>query len=150
MTTLLESNLYALGDILVPIFICCVLPCMIVLFVTRAQRNEINRKTEVALKAIESGAQVDPYFFAKKEKSAKKKVFNYLILSLISLGLGLAFCVVSIVLFAILKEEHLLEFFLPGGILVFIGLSLLVIYFIASRYFAAEIKAEEEKIGKAE
>ena len=50
-------------DIIVPIGICVVLPVMLVWLVTRVRRNEIDKKTEVMLKAIESGATIDSDLF---------------------------------------------------------------------------------------
>lgn len=48
-------------DILLPIFICVVLPVMIVWLVTRAKQNETNKKAEIMLKAIENGACITSF-----------------------------------------------------------------------------------------
>ena len=56
-------------DIIVPIGICVVLPVMLVWLVTRVRRNEIDKKTEVMLKAIESGATIDSDLFKEAPKS---------------------------------------------------------------------------------
>lgn len=53
----------------VPVFICVVLPVMVVWLITRARLNETNRKAEIMIKAIEAGVPVDMDQF----KSAKKK-----------------------------------------------------------------------------
>ena len=53
----------------IPVFICVVLPVVVVWLVTRAKQNETNRKAEIMLKAIEAGVPVDMEQF----KSAQKK-----------------------------------------------------------------------------
>lgn len=59
-------------EILIPIFICVVLPVAIVGIVMAARQNEVKRKTEVMLKAIEAGMPVDTSLLStKKEKSSK-------------------------------------------------------------------------------
>ena len=59
-------------DLLVPLGICVVLPVMIVWLVMRTRQNETNKKTEIMLKAIESGATIDADFF--KEKQGAKTI----------------------------------------------------------------------------
>lgn len=54
-------------EILVPIGICVVLPVMIVWLVNRTRQNETNRKTEIMLRAIESGATIDAEFFKAQQ-----------------------------------------------------------------------------------
>ena len=61
-------------DILMPLGICVVLPVMIVWLVTRARQNETNKKTEIMLKAIESGATIDANFFNEKQGAKSIKV----------------------------------------------------------------------------
>ena len=43
----------------VPVFVCVVLPIVIVWLVARTRQNEANRKAEIMLKAIEAGVPVD-------------------------------------------------------------------------------------------
>lgn len=50
-----------LAEILLPLGVSVVLPVLIVWLVTRARQNEINKKTEIMLKAIESGVAMDAY-----------------------------------------------------------------------------------------
>ena len=54
-------------EILIPIGICVVLPVMIVWLINRTRQNETNRKTEIMLKAIESGATIDADFFKAQQ-----------------------------------------------------------------------------------
>ncbi len=130
-----------LSEIIVPICICVILPCVIVFLVMQAAKHDIDRRSEVALKAIEKGLPIDPGFLSKGEKntSVKKKIFSNLIVGIILLGLGAGFCLMRFVL-----EDDTM--FIPAGILAFLGAAFVVIYFIGRRHFALEIKAEEEHI----
>ena len=49
--------------LLVAFGISVVMPVMIVWLVSRTRQNETNKKTEIMLKAIESGATIDADFF---------------------------------------------------------------------------------------
>ena len=60
-----------LTEIIVPIFVCVILPVAVVFIVGRTKQNEINRKTEVMIKAIENGAQIDPEMFKNTEPAPK-------------------------------------------------------------------------------
>ena len=40
--------------------ICVILPVMIVWIVSRVRQNEINRKAEIMLKALEAGVEINP------------------------------------------------------------------------------------------
>lgn len=138
-----------LEDTLVPIFVCVVLPALIVFLVMWQRRNEVNRKTEVALKAIETGAQVDPNFFApapkKKEKAGKSlkfRIFNMLRSGIILASLGAAFIVIAVL--SAVKGDVMLGLMTVGIILLALGCGFVASYFIARKQFAAEIKAEEE------
>ena len=55
-------------SIIVPIGICVVLPVMLVWLVTRVRRNEFDKKAEVMIKAIESGATIDSDLFKEAPK----------------------------------------------------------------------------------
>ena len=152
MTTLFVTT-EILEEVVLPICICVILPCLIVFFVQWARRNEMNRKTEVALKAIENGAQLDPNFFAgeKKVKTRKEKFFRNLKRGLVCAGIGLG----SIIYSFLSVDPEDCSYFDPdllgiGAIFLLIGAALIAAYFIGCKHFAAEIKAEEEKIGKTE
>lgn len=136
------------SEVLVPIFLCVVLPCVIVWLTSRTRRHELDRKTELALKAIESGAQIDPNFFSKAApaKTIKEKIFGHLTTGCILSALGLALFAVA--MFG--KDTITSSFYVPlvGGILLLLGIAFIVIYFIGRKQFAAEIAAEEDKIGK--
>jgi len=138
-----------LEDILVPIFVCFALPIGIVFCVMWAKRNETNRKAEVAMKAIEKGVQIDPSFFGevgqgKKSKSVKEKVFGNLKSGLILSGLGIALIAICF----IRSLDYELQ--LCGAVLLCLGLAFVAFFFISKKHFAAEIKAEEDKLSQSE
>lgn len=148
MNTLLSLT-HDLNDLLVPIFVCVVLPCVIVWLNTRQRRREIEAKTEIAMKAIEHGVPLNDDLFSSHgkaftPKSIKEKVFAYLKNGCILTGLGIAFFAVAIICRQILREG-VVGFIIPGSIMLLLGIAFIVTYFIARRRFAAEIAAEERK-----
>ena len=142
------ANTEWMEDFLLPVFVSVVLPCVIVWLTSKTRRHELDRKTELALKAIESGAQIDPNFFSKAApaKTIKEKIFGHLTTGCILSALGLALFAVA--MFG--KDTITSSFYVPlgGGILLLLGIAFIVIYFIGRKQFAAEIAAEEDKIGK--
>lgn len=148
MNTVLMANTGWMEDVLVPILVSVVLPCVIVWLTTRTRRHELDRKTELALKAIESGAQIDPNFFskAKPAKTVKERIFGRLTTGCTLSALGLA--LFGVALFG--KDAITSSFYVPlgGGILLLLGIAFIVTYFIGRKQFAAEIAADEAKIGK--
>lgn len=135
-----------LEDILVPIFICVLLPVAIVWIVGRTRQNETNRKTEVLLKAIESGAQIDPDMFKDKEKtprSVKQQLLDKLTTGCITSFMGAAFLAMYV-----LKVEFFLADLLPiaGFILLAVGLAMFISYFVGKNMLAKEIEAEENTL----
>ena len=145
-------------DILMPLGVCVVLPVMIVWLVMRTRQNETNKKTEVMLKAIESGATVDPEFFKSQQrgqKTIKERLLSRLaggsILSLI----GIAFLVLAIV-FANsyapngwnFGNSPAPTFAIIGGISLAIGLALFAVFFVGKKIMAREMEAEAKAMEK--
>ena len=148
MTTLLVST-EILEEVVLPICICVILPCLIVFFVQWARRNEMNRKSEVALKAIEKGMPVDPDFFAGGKKTRKEKLFKKMKDGMVCMAFG----VVSLLCAVIDNEAIGIDsglLYIGGAFFLMIGAANVAAYFIGRKDFSAEIKAEEEKIGKSE
>ena len=148
MSTVLMASPGWIVEFLLPVFVCVVLPCVIVWITSKTRKHELDRKTELALKAIESGAQIDPNFLskAKPAKTIKEKIFGRLTTGCILAALGLA--LFGVALFG--KDALTSSFYVPlgGGILLLLGIAFIVTYFIGRKQFAAEIAAEEAKIGK--
>lgn len=142
----MASFMAGLTETLVPICIVVVLPVLVVWLVLRSRSHAMDKKTEIAIKAIESGERLDIDFFGKaaKPKSIKEKVFNNLKLACILSGLGLALIIVGIVIQPIINDG-VMGFYIPGSCFLLLGLAFFVIYFIARRQFAVEIRGEEKK-----
>lgn len=67
-------NSFILVQLLVPISICVVLPVMIVWIVAKARAQEINKRTEVILAAIEKNSDLDVDKFFQKMSPEKHTI----------------------------------------------------------------------------
>ena len=136
-----------MDKILVPIFICVVLPVTIVWLITRARQNETNRKTEVMLKAIEAGATIDANFFKnpKETVTIKERLLKRLTGGCIFSLMGVVFTIIGIVNRNMAHDND--AFTIPvlfGGIFFAIGVALLVVFFVGRKMLAKEMEAEEK------
>ena len=141
-------------DILLPIFMCVVMPVAIVWLVMRAKQNETNKMAEIMLKAIEAGIPLDPDFFKTQtrtlQKSLKERQLGWLTAACILIALGLGSILVGTIIILINNWTYdtaptaysLLTF--AGGLVLVIGIALLVVYFIRKRILAKELEAERE------
>ena len=147
-------NLIWLEDILVPLGICVALPVLLVWLVTRARQNEMNRKTEVMLKAIEAGVPVDADFFRSKKNPAtiKEKLLNRLTGASVTSLLGLAFIAVGIFIGIKFGDSinggvrSTIYCISVGGLLLAIGIALFIVYSFGKKLLAKEIEAEEKTL----
>ena len=136
-------------EILVPAFVCVVLPVAIVLIIGLVRRNETNRKAEVMLKAIENGVTIDPEFFKsnKKKSSIKKDLLDKLNGACITSLMGLAFLLIFF-----FGKEWASNFcptalwLIAGGVMVAVGIGLFITYFTGKKMLAKEIEAEEKNL----
>jgi hypothetical protein len=143
-------------DIILPIFMCVVMPVAIVWLVMRAKQNETNKMAEIMLKAIEAGIPLDPDFFKTQtrtlQKSLKERQLGWLTAACILIALGLGSILVGVIIILINNWTYvtapsvyqLLTF--AGGILLVIGIALLVVYFIRKRILAKELEAERQAL----
>ena len=138
-------------DILIPLGICVVLPVMIVWLVTRTRQNETNRKTEIMLKAIESGATLDANFFKEQQntKTIKERLLSRLTGASVMSLLGVALLAVAVVFgnsYAPdgwnFRESPAPVFAVIGGVLLAIGLALFAVFFAGKKMLAKEMEAE--------
>lgn len=132
-----------------PVFICVVLPVMVVLIVGIVRKNETNRKAEVMLKAIENGASIDPEFFKskpKKQRTIKERLLDRLTGACVTGLIGAA-----ALGYGIWKgnlggwDDGDKLFILIAGVLIAIGISNLVLFFTGKKMLEKEIQAEEEQ-----
>ena len=141
-------------DIILPIFMCVVMPVAIVWLVMRAKQNETNKMAEIMLKAIEAGIPLDPDFFKTQtrtlHKRLKERQLGCLTAACILIALGLGSILVGAIIILINNWTYdtaptaysLLTF--AGGLVLVIGIALLVVYFIRKRILAKELEAERE------
>ena len=141
-------------DILIPLGICVVLPVMIVWLVMRTRQNETNKKTEIMLKAIESGATVDAEFFKSQQrgqKTIKERLLKRLAGGCIFTLMGVVFTVIGFVNKDMMAEMHMQpdSFAIPcifGGVFFAIGIGLLIVFFVGKKMLAKEMEAETREI----
>lgn len=127
-------------DILVPIFVCVVLPVAIVLIVFLASMNSDNKRAIVLIKAIESNNGIDAdrlaEAFKKPVKTARQILNLRLLRGCIFTFIGIALCLVGIVSLCMGTEFAADPVTVPlvfGGASLAVGLSYLVVYFVTRK-----------------
>lgn len=137
-----------MDKILVLLGIFVALPVLIVWLVGRTRQNETNRKTEILLKAMESGAAIDTNIF--QTRTIKERLLKRLTAGSIFTLMGLFFVIISIVNWANLQpgmangSATIPAIF--GGIWLAIGLSFFIVFFVGRKMMAKEIEAEEKSL----
>ena len=141
-------------DIIVPIFVCVVLPVFIVWLVTRARQHETDKKTEIMLKAIENGAEIDPQLFKTKQstRSIKQELMDKFTGACVTSFMGIAFLTIGLLNRSnpgMFKGLWFLETALSAGaIMLAIGAALFLSYLVSKRTLAKEIESEEKSLEK--
>ena len=138
----------------VPVFICVILPVVVVWLVTRAKQNETNRKADIMLKAIEAGVPVDMDQFKSAKKKApvsiKQELLDKLNGACITSLMGIGFLTLGVLRIVITdfgRNTLLNKFWLPAGcVLLAVGIGLFISYFVGKKLLAKEIEAEEKKL----
>ncbi len=135
----------------IPIAICVILPIAIVAIVMSNRNKTIQKKSEVIMKAIEQGVDIDPKNLvlseAKSVKGLKEKLFGTLKTGFILTALGLAFTIFSLIM---KKIEGDIDHLIVGLILLTLGISFIVSFFVGKMYLAKEIEAEERELENKE
>lgn len=127
----------------IPIFICVVLPVMVVWLVTRANTRRTEKKMDVLMKAIENGTEIDPDMLVDINggKSTKMKLVD-------KLGSGVMLTLMGLV-FILLAAFNVLSFaawgYYAGIPILAVGIGTLVSYFFGVKFLKPEIEAEEHK-----
>ena len=124
------------------------LPVLIVWLVNRIRQNETNRKTELLLKAMESGTPIDPNLLASPlgSKTIKERLLRRLTAGSIFTLMGVVFITISIVNCVNLHPATIPAIF--GGIWLAIGASFFIVFFVGKKMLAKEIEAEEKLLTK--
>lgn len=124
-------------DILVPIFVCVVLPVAIVLIVFLASMNSDNKRAKVLIKAIESNNGIDADRLAEAFKKPVKTAREILNLRLLR-GCIFTFIGLALAIFGIIDSDSYDTIednmgLMLGGISLAIGISYLVVFFVTRR-----------------
>ena len=138
-------------EVLVPIFICVILPVSIVLIAMLSKRHAVNKKTEVMLKAIEAGTPIDPEIFKsdkKNSKTIKENLMDRLTGACVTSLMGIAFLIIGIFFgdrtgFGIGSMPMMP---LAGAIMLAVGISLFISFYVSKKMLAKEIEAEERAL----
>lgn len=127
-------------DILVPIFVCVVLPVAIVGIYYWSQVNAENKRAEILMKAIEANCGPDADKLAealqKPRKTAREVLNLRLLRGCMFTFVGLGLCIVGIVSACMGTEFASDPVTVPlvfGGASLAIGLSYLVVYFVTRK-----------------
>lgn len=127
-----------LEDILIPVFICVVLPVMIVWLTTRAATNADNKRAQVLMKAIESNASIDADKLAealqKPRRTPAEMQSRRLLRGLIFTGLGIVFIIAGqVTQHTSPSPDSLLMSVLAGGACLVVGIAYLGVYYVNGR-----------------
>lgn len=130
-------------EVLVPIFVCVVLPVSIVLIVSLRKWNSDNKRAEILTRAIESGREVDTERLVESFRDSKNRLYTekdvlYARLlrgctcSLIGIALGIALVISSFT--GIFLDSDLYAILLIGGLICLaVGIAYLIVYFVTRK-----------------
>ena len=141
-----------LVQLLIPIFVCCVLPIMVVWLTLRNKKNETDKRTQIVLAAIEKNPEMDIQELLKKmapkEKLLKEKLLEKLQTGCLATIVGVALLGVSFYIDCMggMKTSKLHMMYIGGGICMAVGIAYLVSYFLGKKMLAKEIEAEENRL----
>lgn len=134
--------------IIVPIFICAILPIAIVLIIYLWKINKDNKRSKILIKAIESNPGLDVDKFAESLQSPKRSETELLNLRLLR-GLIFTFCGIILVIVGVavynsdkvMTDDAVMPMIL-GGISFAVGLSYLIVYGVTRKQI---IDSSEDK-----
>ncbi|MBO4264011.1 MAG: hypothetical protein J5871_04965 [Bacteroidales bacterium] len=149
---MIDNVIAEFTEALVPICICVVLPVLIVWLVGRVKQNETNRKAEIMLKALDNGAKIDADFFRSQRggHTIKERLLNRLTRACVTGLMGVALISAAIFLQHLPdwtdNIEGVVFFYLLGGTLIAVGISLFIVYFSGKKMLSKEMEAEEKQL----
>ena len=146
----LDTVFNSLVTVLVPICVCVILPVTIVWIVMKAKKNEVNRKSEILLKAIESGVAIDTNLFKTEQRhiSTKERLLKRLTGACVTTFIGIAIIISSCITWSRYGEnihaDNIQFPLLIGCILLAVGIAFFIVFFTGKKMLAKEIEAEEQ------
>lgn len=146
----LNNVLYELVDVLLPISICVILPILIVWINNKRSKHETDRQSEIMLKAIEKGVEINPEFFNSKRVDAisikerlLRKFTGGVITGLTGVVLTIAFAIIHINAVSNSIVSLTTIGMIISSTLIAVGAALLISYYVGGKTLAKEIEAEE-------
>ena len=134
-------------DILVPIFVCAIMPIAIVLIVMMVKMNADKQRAKIIIKAIEANNNIDADKLAeslRKPQRTPREILNLRLLrGCIFTLIGVGLCLCGLLSYSGGKEfgeDSVLLPFMMGFASFSVGLSYLIVYFVTSK----EVKAEDD------
>ena len=130
-----------------------VLPVLIVWLNNRKKINEANQRTQVVLSAIEKNKETDvedllkhlaPQKVLSRKALLKEKLLTKLLLACIAMFIGLSFLLMSILGY-FNGGDYIMSIFC-GLVLMGIGVSFLINYFVGRKVLANGIDAEQNQL----
>ena len=130
----------------------CIVPIIIVWFSTRRKMNEANKRTEIAMAALEKNPDMDieelmEKLSPKKNKLFKEKLLGKLLWGVICIVAGLAVFgggVYSMAAEIGYRDDNTIIMTI-GGVIFAVGIALTVNYLAGRNLLAKEIESEEKE-----
>ena len=141
-----------LVGIVVPVACGCVLPIVVIWLSVREKMNETNKRTQIALAAIEKNPELDLEDLLRKispkQKLLKEKLLRKLLWGCLTsmMGLGLIGFGVFLGIKNMGGDDDPLTSVCFGLMLLAIGIAFLISYFVGRRLLAREMEAEERNV----
>lgn len=140
--------LYKLVNAIIPVSIVVVLPVLVVWLVLRSRQHEVDRKTEIMMKALENGVELNPDYFAetKRPKSAKARLMGYLTTAMVTGVIGLVTLMVEAIVFTLTdfwknpnNQDVIFALMILSGVVLAIGTAFFIVYLTGKKTYAKEL-----------
>lgn len=134
------KNKRIMVEIIVPIFVCVIMPVAIVLITSLSRINGDKQKTQIIIKAIEANPDIDAEKLLESLKKPQKttpEIRNRRLLCGCTFTLSVLFmaivCIVSHACGIKLSEDPITVPLILGSIALAIGISYLIVYFVSRK-----------------
>ncbi|MBR6362202.1 MAG: hypothetical protein IKR88_02830 [Bacteroidales bacterium] len=119
-------------SVIVPIVVCFLLPVSIILIVSLSRKHEIDKRTDVMLKAIEAGQPVDPNLFSRpsERKTSAEKSADRLQGAVVTFLLGMVFTVLFFIGHDLPWQKY---YIIAGPVLLAAGIANYVSYALVKK-----------------
>ncbi len=128
-----------LSGILVPLFVCVVLPVAVILIAAWQKINQDNKRTQVLMKAIESNCDLDTDKLIealnssdkRKKRAPRERLSQRLMRGCICSGIGVVLLAIALINYCSgleFSSDPVCLTSIIGGILLAVGISYLIVY----------------------